>query len=163
MSWPIHPRRHLFVAVLLLVGLWLPPISIGPSPATAISADPDEAESPLPQPATPRRAVTLEAGATDAPVGRGVTLTARADRSETARAPRSEDQSFVIAIRREAGHLGSGLEATCKSRAVCTVEVRADQPSARRFAAALYRCGPQGICVLEEDATESDKVDVTWR
>lgn len=155
MRSPMSRLRHLFLTALLLVGLSLPLIVSGPSPATATSAVPEEAESPPPQPAPPRRTVTLEASATDAPAGRGVTLTARTNRSE--------GEAFVITIRREAGHLGSGLEGTCRSRAVCTVEVRADRPSGRRFAAALYRCDPQGICVLEEDATESDKVHVTWR
>jgi hypothetical protein len=155
MRWTIDRRRRLLLAALLLAGLWLPGISTGPSLATALSTVPDDAQSPRPQPAPPGRKVKLEASETDVPTGRVVKLTARADRSE--------DEAFVITIRREAGHLGSGLEATCKSQAVCTVDVREGRPSAKRFAAALYRCDQQGVCRLEEDATESDKVRVNWR
>ena len=156
MRCPMHRRRLVFLVAVLLAGLWLSAISTGPSSATATSAAPADAEQPSPpQPPRSPRAVTLEASATDAPAGRGVTLTARTNRSE--------DEASVITIRREAGHLGSGLEGTCRSRADCTVDVQADRPSASRFAAARYRCDPQGICVLEEDATESDKVRVTWR
>ncbi len=154
MRRPMRRRRHLFLAALLLAGLWGAAISTGPSLATTLSAIPGDAESQPQQPETPRRKVKLEADATDVPAGRSVKLTARTDRSE--------DEAFIITIRREAGHLGSGLEAACRSRAVCTVDVRDDRPSARRFAAAVYRCDAQGICVLEEDATEPDKVHVKW-
>ena len=155
MRWPIDRRRHLLLVALLLPALWLPALPTGPSLATALSEAPDEAKSAQPQPAPPGRKVKLEASETDVPAGRVVKLTARADRSE--------DEAFVITIRREAGHLGSGLEATCKSKAVCTADVQEGGPSAKRFAAALYRCDQQGVCRLEEDATESDKVRVNWR
>ena len=154
MRRPMRRLRHLLWGALVLTGLGLAAASTGPSLATARSS-PDGVEAQPQQPGPPARAVKLEASALDVSVGRGVALTARVDRSE--------DEAFMIAIRREGGHLGSGLEGACRSRAVCTVEVRADRPSARRFAAALYRCDPRGICVLEEDATESDKVHVTWR
>ncbi len=155
MRRPVRGRRPLFLAALLLVGLWFAAISTGPSLATTPAAIPGDAQSQPQQPEPPRRKAKLEASATDVPAGRSVTLTARTDRSE--------DEAFIIAIRREAGHLGSSLEGTCRSRAVCTVDVREDRPSARRFAASLYRCDAQGICVLEEDATEADKVHVSWR
>jgi hypothetical protein len=154
MRWLVR-RRQLFLVGLLVAGLWFAAVSIAPSPATALSAIPVASEAQPPKPEAPRGKVKLEADATDVPAGRSVKLTARADRSEA--------EPFIITIRRDAGHLASGLEGACRSRAVCTVEVQADRPGARRFAASLYRCDAQGICVLEEDAAEADKVHVTWK
>jgi len=155
MRRPLYRRSQLLLVVPLLAGLWVAAISADPSLAIEPAVTSDDAQSQLQQPGVSRRKVRLEVSATDVPAGRGVTLTARADRPE--------GDAFIVAIRREGGHLATGLEDACRSRVVCTVEVREDRPSARRFAATLYRCDAPGICILEEDASEADKVHVTWR
>jgi hypothetical protein len=99
--------------------------------------------------------ISLEVSELEPQSGRGVRLTARTDKSA--------DESFVITIRREGGHLSSGLEASCWSQPICTADVKADQPGSRTFAVALYRCDEKGMCVLERDASVSEKTLVNWR
>jgi hypothetical protein len=87
----------------------------------------------------------------------------------TARTDRPESEAFVLIIRREgepldSGEEASGLEAACRSKAICTTDVVSQKRSTRKYAAAIYRCDDQGdICVLDEDATDADKVLVNWR
>jgi hypothetical protein len=156
---PRHKYRLLGAA--LLVGLGVSAAWAGTSLAGTILVNPD-AQTVRRQPVVPpgppeqaARSLTLESSGTELPAGRSARLTARANRSE--------GEAFALVIRREAGHLGSGLEATCWSQPVCTAETKSDRPSSARFAAALYRCDQQGVCLLEEDASEENKVRVTWR
>jgi len=154
--------RYLLLAAPVLLGIWLSVASARPSLASPGSVNPSDALSTWLQPVVPptppgqsARALTLAASATDIPPGQSAALTARANRRL--------DGAYAIVIRREGGHLSSGIEATCWSQPDCTTEVRRNGAASVRFAAALYRCDSQGICVLEEDADDADKVRVNWR
>ncbi len=162
MGRSMQRRRIVLVGAALLVGLGLPAAWAGPSLASASWLNPGDAHGSLLQPVVPpgppeqaARSLTLESSGTELPTGQSARLTARANRSE--------GEKFAIVIRREAGHLGSGLEATCWSQPVCTTETKADRPSSAHFAAILYRCDQQGVCILEEDPSEANKVRVTWK
>jgi hypothetical protein len=155
-------RKYRLLAAAFLVGLGVSAAWAGPSLAGTISVNPDYPQSVRMQPVVPpgppqqvAPSLTLESSGTELAAGRSATLTARANRSE--------GEAFALVIRREAGHLGSGLEATCWSQPVCTAETKSDRPSSVRFAAALYSCDQQGVCILEEDASEANKVRVNWR
>jgi hypothetical protein len=150
------------LAAVVLFGTWLAAVSANPSLASPASVNPSDAPSTWLQaevPPTPPgrsvRALRLEANATDIPPGQSVALTARANRQL--------EGAYAIVIRREGGHLASGIEASCWSQPDCTAEVRAKGAASARFAAALYRCDSQGICVLQEDADDTEKVRVNWR
>jgi hypothetical protein len=154
--------RYLLLAAAVLLGIWLSAASAGPSLASPGSVNPSDAISTWLQPVVPptppeqsARALTLAASATDIQAGQRASLTARANRPL--------DGAYAIVIRREGGHLGSGIEATCWSQPDCTAETRGNGVASARFAAALYRCDSRGFCILEEDADDADKVRVNWR
>jgi len=162
MGRSMQRRRFVLLGAALLVGLGLTAGWAGPSLASTTWGNSGDGPWSLLQPVVPpgppeqsARSLTLESSGTELPAGGSATLTARANRSE--------GEAFAIVIRREAGHLGSGLEATCWSQPVCTTETKADRPSSAHFAAALYRCDQQGVCILEEDASDANKVRVNWR
>ena|SRR5215212_2729472 len=148
-SWQSGPRRLLLATLLAVLGL----SAVGMSPLIATTSSAQAGQPPSP-PSTPPGLAKLEASDAEVPAGRSVRLTARLDQPEPG--------PVVIAIRHEAGHLESGLAASCWSQPTCTVDVQADHPTTRTYAVAVYRCDAQGVCLLAQDAAPSEKVRVVW-
>ena len=144
----LRNRRVLFVAATAAL------IGVGPFFGSAELPVAGAAPS-VPENSPPNRGVTLQASSNEAPAGRKVALTAKVEQR-----PAGE---FVVAIRREGEHLGSGIEKTCRSETICTAELHGDRATSRTYAATLYRCNERGICVADDDDDEFSKQRITWR
>jgi hypothetical protein len=158
-KWLRYRRQVLLLLSLIIAALSLLAVAI-PGGLVAAESSTEELSLAQLQPERPGRKAKLEVSATDSPVGQAVALMARTERPES--------EAFVMVIRREGEGVDSGeaagLEAACRSKSVCTADVVSQKRSSRKYAAAIYRCDGQGdVCVLDEDATEADKVLVTWR
>ena len=146
MMWLRNRRVLLVMGAVALVGVLS---VVGSADLPVAGAAPSVQEN-----SRPNKGVTLQASSNEAPAGRKVALTAKVEQ------PPAGD--FVVAIRREGAHLGSGLEKTCRSETVCTAELHGNGATSRTYAATVYRCNERGICVADDD-DEFSKQRITWR